>query len=354
MAIDGGPQIRGMYRLEEEIHRGLSASVYRGSYLESGDRVAVKVFHERYQADPRFAILFREHLRTLSRLTCENLIAILDYGLFEGRYYIVTEWVEGVDLGAYLSDHGTLSPWWAATVARQVCLALEAAHQAGLVHRGVKPQNILLTALGRVKVTDVGMSGLVSETGLSRTNVMLEGIGYISPEQARAEPVGPASDVYSLGVTLFEMLTGRLPFVSTDVWTLVRLHATGVPPSPQALNPRLPADLAEVVRRSLEKTPGRRFASAGEVEAALAVVQNTGSLSQAKGGAAGGPASQLGWRSFREWRASLQALKRLLASRVPIGLPGWNLPFFVVLVVQFLVSFLLAWLVFYGLVLLFK
>jgi serine/threonine-protein kinase len=353
MAMDVGSQFRGIYRLEEEIHRGLSASVYRGSHLESGDQVAIKVFRERYQADPRFAIRFREHLRTLYRLSCQNLIAIRDYGLFEGRYYIVTEWVEGVDLGVYLSDHGTLSPWWAATVARQVCRALEAAHQAGLVHRGVKPQNILLTAQGQVKVTDVGMSGLVSETGLSRTNVMLEGIGYISPEQARAEPVGPASDVYSLGVTLFEMLTGRLPFVSTDVWTLVRLHATGVPPSPQALNPRLPADLAEVVRRSLEKTPGRRFASASEVEAALAVVQDTGSLSRMEAGAAGEPASQAGWGSFRGWRAGLQVLKRLLASRVPIGPPGWDLPFFVVLAFQFLVSFLLAWLVFYGLIILF-
>jgi serine/threonine-protein kinase len=282
------------------------------------------------------------------------LITILDYGLLQGSYYIIMEWVEGVDVSSYLIDHGPLSPWWAATIARQVCCALEAVHRAGLVHRAVKPQNILFTARGEVKVTDVGMNRLISETGLSRTNVMLGGVGYISPEQARAEPVGPASDIYSLGITLFEMLTGRLPFISTDAWTLVRLHTAGTPPSLRAANPKVPGDLEAVVRRALEKTPERRYASAGEMEAALATVQTSGSLSQSESGSAGVSAGLRGGLASLRWHIPVDALMSMLMIRIPLGFLGLNLPFVLLLFFQFLVSFSLAFMCFYGLILLFK
>ena len=341
-------QVYGSYALCEEIHRGLAASVHRGSAFESGQPVAIKVFREHYSADPRFVIRFREHLRLLAGLTHENLVALLDYGVFEGRYYIVTEWIEGVDLGTYLAEHGALSPWWAATIARQACAALGAVHQAGLVHRGIKSQNILLTAEGRVKVSDVGLSGLISETGLSRTNVMLGSVGYISPEQARAEPALPVSDIYSLGVVLFEMLTGRLPFVTSDAWSLVRLHAEGAAPSPKAFNPGLPDDLTGVARRALEKTPERRFASAGEMEAALAAVLVSGSLSPAEG-AINESAARPGWIRFLRELTNLKVLKRLFAYPVRIPLVGWSLPFGVILILQFLASFLIALAFLYGL-----
>ena len=342
-------QVYGNYALCEEIHRGLAASVYRGSNRGGGQPVAIKVFREHYSADPRFVIRFREHLRLLAGLTHENLVALLEYGVSESRYYIVMEWVEGVDLGTYLAEHGALSPWWAATIARQACAALGAVHRAGLVHRGIKSQNILLTAEGRVKVGDVGLSGLISETGLSRTNVMLGSVGYISPEQARAEPAVPSSDIYSLGVVLFEMLTGRLPFVTSDAWSLVRLHAEGAAPSPKAFNPGLPDDLTGVARRALEKTPERRFASAGEMEAALAAVLVSGSLSPAEGGAINGTAARPGWIRFLRDLANLQALKRLIAYPVRIPLVGWSLPFGVILILQFLASFLIALAFLYGL-----
>jgi len=352
--MDDKPQFAGKYHLIDEIHRGQSASVYRGENIETGEPVAAKVFHERYERDPRFAVRFREHLRALSGLRHENLITILDYGMFQGSYYIIMEWVQGVDMSNYIIDHGPLSPWWATSIARQVCCALEAVHRAGLVHRAVKPQNILLTAQGEVKVTDVGMNGLISETGLSRTNVMLGGVGYISPEQARAESVGPASDIYSLGITLFEMLTGRLPFISTDAWTLVRLHAAGTPPSLRAANPKLPEDLETVVRRALEKTPERRYASAGEMEAALAAVQTSGSLSKGESGSAGGSAGPRGWLTSLRRHVPVDATMSLLTSRIPLGFLGLNLPFVFLLFFQFLVSFLLALICFFSLILLFK
>jgi serine/threonine-protein kinase len=347
--VNSPSQICGKYRLGEEIHRGLAASIYQGSDLESGQPVAIKVFREHYSADPRFVIRFREHLRILAGLADENLVALLDYGVSECGYYIAMEWVEGVDLGTYLAEHGALSPWWAATVARQACAALEAVHQAGLVHRGIKSQNILLTAEGRVKVSDVGMSGLISETGLSRTNVMLGSVGYISPEQARAEPPGPSSDIYSMGVVLFEMLTGRLPFVTSDAWSLVRLHAESTAPSPKTFNPQTPGDLTEIVRRALEKTPERRYARAGEMEAALATVLISGSLSPVEGSAAGGKAARGGWIRFLQELTRPKVLKSLLAYPVWVGLVNWSLPFGVILALQFLASFLIALAFLYGL-----
>ena len=342
-------QVYANYELCEEIHRGLAASVYQGSHRASDQPAAIKVFREHYSADPRFVIRFREHLRLLAGLAHENLVALLDYGVSDNRYYIVTEWVEGVDLGTYLAEHGALSPWWAATIARQACAALEAVHQAGLVHRGIKSQNILLTAEGRVKVSDVGLSGLISETGLSRTNVMLGSVGYISPEQARAEPAVPASDIYSLGVVLFEMLTGRLPFVTSDAWSLVRLHAEGAAPSPKAFNPQIPDDLTEVARRALEKTPERRFTSAGEMESALSAVLITGSLSPVEGSATNGTAAGTGWLRFLRELANPRVLKRLFSYPVRVPLASWSLPFGVILILQFLASFLIALAFLYGL-----
>jgi serine/threonine protein kinase len=138
------------------------------------------------------------------------------------------------------------------------------------VHRDLKPENILLLPDGQVKVTDVGLTSLLSETGLSKTDVMLAGVGYMSPEQARGNPVGPASDIYNIGVLLFEMLTGRLPFESSDAWKVVKMHAQDTPPSAHDINHKVPVGLSRIVDQALHKESSGRFASAAEMEIALA------------------------------------------------------------------------------------
>jgi serine/threonine protein kinase len=218
--------------LQAEISRGSATSIYRAIDRHSGRTVALRVFNQRIQADPRFAIRFRQRMLAIAGMDHENLVAVLDYGVLDGRSFIAMEWISGVDLRTYLVEHGPLSGGLAAWIALKVCAALDAVHRSGLDHRGIKPQNVLLTASGEVKVSDVGLNGLYSESGLSRTNVMAAGIGFMSPEQARGEDVGPQSDIYSLGVLLFEMLTNRLPFESKDAWEVLRMHANEQPLAP--------------------------------------------------------------------------------------------------------------------------
>ena len=258
------------YCLEQVMGSGLTGTVYKAADLKTGQKVAVKIVHSRYGEDPRFAVRFRAHFRRLAGARHPNLVIAHDYGCLEGSYYIATEFVKGPDLATYLAQRSGLAPAQAVAVAQELCAAVEAAHELGVAACGLKPQNIFLTPAGRVQVTDIGLARIVSESGLSKTRHMLEAVGYISPEQARAELVGPASDVYSLGVILFQMLTGRLPFESDSAWSLVRMHAEEAPPSPRQFNSRLPAGLSAVVMRALEKSPASRYPTAAAMQSGLA------------------------------------------------------------------------------------
>ncbi|MCI0393329.1 MAG: serine/threonine protein kinase [Chloroflexi bacterium] len=264
------------YYLEEEVGQGSIGAVYRAWDIEHSQRVAVKVIHRRYRDDPRVAVRFRQQLKAVSGLTHGHLAAIQDYGYGNDGFYIVSEWVDGPDLATHLARHGSILPLETLVIARQICAAVEIAHQHGLVHRGIRPRNILLTADGQVKVSDVGLAGIISESGLSKTTVMLEGASYMSPELARGEKVGPESDVYSIGVVLFEMLTGRLPFVGNNAWSVAFRHAQEAPPSPREFNQQIPLALARVVERALQKERGARFATVMEMDAELAKVSAEG------------------------------------------------------------------------------
>ncbi len=343
-ATDAGQLPLGtLYLLQEEIGRGPAAKVYRALANETGQEVAVKVFHRRYSNDPRFAVRFRNHLKTLITVSHEHLVRILDYGMIDGRFYIATEWVAGQDLGSYLAEHGPLPALVAIQISRQVCSALETIHAHGLVHQGLKPQNILLSAGSQVKVCDVGLSSLLSETGLSRTNVMLGGVNYMSPEQARGKATGPQSDLYSLGVLLFEMLANQPPFQSNDAWSVIRMHTKQEPPRLRQLNPQIPDALAEVVYTAMQKSQQGRYANAGEYDLALAQVQADLVASMNKSLATESPK-----RDPSLWQrlvAAIRSVKQLLVQ--PSRLMGQAVPFGVVLLFQLAASFVIAYAIIY-------
>ncbi len=331
------------YRLGKEVSRGPAASIYHATDLESGGGVVIKVFQRRYHADPRFALRFREHMRRIAALSHENIIAILDYGIDEGHYYIVMERIEGFGLANYIAEHGALPPAVVIFVARQICAALDAIHQHGLIHRGIKPKNILLTPDGQVKVTDVGLSGLLSESGLSKTNVMMEGVNYISPEQARGKSLGLETDIYSLGVTLFELLTGRLPFESNDAWSLVRMHARDEAPSPKLFNPNIPADVTDIVIRALQKSPDNRYANAGEMDAALAALQEDDALMGTS--ALETVSGRCNWIAMLRALLKPDSLKSLFLTPTNLEISGHRLSFGVVLAFQFILTFLIVFVI---------
>jgi serine/threonine protein kinase len=341
-------QLGEKYRLDEEIGRGQYASIFRALDVEHNRTVALKIFHHRFFADPRFAIRFREHLKAIVDLRNENLASVLDYGVEDEHYYIASEWVDGPDLSTYLSDRGPLSAPQAITITRQLCAAIAAVHGHGLVHRDLKPQNVLIGREGQVKVSDVGLSSLLSESGLSRTNVMLGRVHYISPEQAHGQTAGPESDLYSLGVLLFQMLTNQLPFVSTDAWSVIRMHAEVEPLPPSQVNPRVPPELAEVVLRAMQKDPSKRYASANQMEAALREILDHAILTATKSGDLFTP-PRSNWLT-RVKAGPLPALTwQLLANPAPSRFFGREVSFGLIVLIQLLLCFLLSLALFYPL-----
>jgi serine/threonine protein kinase len=330
------------FLLEQEVGRSQTASLYRAIEVESGRIVALKVFQRRISADPRFSIRFREFMKVILEVNHPHLVAVLDYGIIDGRHYIAAEWVEGADLATYLADHGALSAPEATYLARQVCSALEALHLSGLLHSNLKPENILISAGGLAKVSDAGLSGLLSESGLTRTHVIVGRFNYISPEQVRGLALRPASDIYSLGVLLFQILTQHPPFGSRDAWEVLRMHVDAEPPSPDQLNPDIPHDLAMVVLRALQKDPADRFKSAKEMDEALA------RLGLPSPNARTGQAVE----ERRDSRLSAIATAlhntwQFLLAPLPAQIFGRQVSFGFLLLVQFLISFVLTFAVLY-------
>ncbi len=257
------------YLLEKEIGRSQAASLYRAREQGNGRILAVKIFRRSFSADPRFVIRFREQMKEILVVQNKYLVSTIDYGVINGRFYIATEWVDGIDLGAFLAEHGPLSAPQATAVASEICSALKALHGYGLVHHNLKSANILLSRQGRVKVTDAGLSSLISESGLSRTHVMIGRFNYIAPEQVRGKAAGPESDLYSLGILLYEMLTNHPPFESRDAWQVLHMHIDANSISDEDFPPQIPLPLRAIVLRALQKEPSLRFTSAGEMGMAL-------------------------------------------------------------------------------------
>jgi serine/threonine-protein kinase len=258
------------YELGPVLGQGGMARVHQGVDRQLDRRVAIKVLAPPFDRDDEFVERFRREARAAAGLSHPNIVAVFDSGSDDGTHFIVTELVEGETLADRLRD-GPMPPADAVAVAVDIARALAAAHALGLIHRDIKPGNVMLLPDGRVKVVDFGIARAAGSDTLTHTGVVLGSTAYLSPEQAGGQPVDERADLYSLGCVLYEMLTGRVPFrADTPIATMYR-HVNEDAPPPSTIAPVQP-ELEDVVLRCLEKDPKRRFASAAELEAALLAV----------------------------------------------------------------------------------
>jgi len=268
-----GRLISGRYRLIAPLGDGGMATIWRAIDEQLDREVAVKLLRPQFSADPGFTARFKQEARSAGGLSHPNIVSVYDYGTdgADGDQYIVMELVEGHDLSAILADRGVLSTDDAVRVAIAVASALEAAHRKGIVHRDVKPGNIMVTDAGDVKVTDFGIARAVSEASMTVTGTTLGSVHYFSPEQARGDEVTGASDVYALSIVLFEMLTGRRPFEGDSAAAVALKRLNEDPPRPTDMGHPIPAGLEAILMRGLAREPADRFPDAGAFAEALRV-----------------------------------------------------------------------------------
>jgi serine/threonine-protein kinase len=271
MTQENGRVIAGRYQLNTPVGEGGMATVWRAMDEQLGREVAVKILRPQFGADPGFAARFRNEARAAGALSHPNVVQVYDFGTDtdSGDQYIVMQLVDGEDLASVLRERGPLDVDEAVAVGASVADALGAAHQHGLIHRDVKPGNILLTPGGRTLVTDFGISRAVAEASMTVTGTTIGSVHYFSPEQAAGEEVGPASDIYALGIVVYEMLAGRRPFEG-DSAAGVALKRLNEPPPPLSTPEHpVPAPLEAVVMRALAREPAQRYADADAFSYAL-------------------------------------------------------------------------------------
>jgi serine/threonine protein kinase/beta-lactam-binding protein with PASTA domain len=268
--------LNNRYELQQKIGEGGMARVYRGRDMRLNRQVAVKVLHSHYAADTGFLQRFHHEAQAAANLRHPNIVDVYDVGQDGDVHYIVMEYVPGSDLKALLMRNGSLPIEQAVSIAEAVASGLEAAHRVGMIHRDIKPQNIIVGDAGQVKMTDFGIAKSKLSTALTETGVTFGTADYISPEQARGQAASPQSDIYSLGITLYEMLTGRLPFTGDSSIAVAMQHVGAEPPPPRMYNPRIPVQLEALVLRAISKDPADRPASAREFARLLANYRDIG------------------------------------------------------------------------------
>ncbi len=258
----------GRYRLEEQVAAGGMGTVFAATDDRLHRRVAVKVLNDALAGDQRFVERFRREARAAAALSHPNVATVFDFGEDSGTPFIVMELVPGRDLARVLREEGALPAARARTIAAQVSAALAHAHAAGLVHRDVKPANVIVGESDRVKVTDFGIARAAGDSRLTATGSVLGSAQYMAPEQASGAPVTAAADVYSTGIVLYETLTSSVPFTGESAVAVALRHVSDEVPAPSELNPEVPADLDHLVARATAKDPAAR-PTAAEMAAAL-------------------------------------------------------------------------------------
>jgi beta-lactam-binding protein with PASTA domain/tRNA A-37 threonylcarbamoyl transferase component Bud32 len=258
----------GRYRIVRKLGTGGMANVYLAEDEVLGRRVAIKILNDRHAGDDQFVERFRREAKNAASLSHPNIVSIYDRGEAEGTYYIAMEYLDGRSLKELIVARGPAPIPLAIDYGRQILAAIRFAHRHGIVHRDIKPHNVLVDAEGRLKVTDFG----IARAGVSQMTEAGSIIGtaqYLSPEQAKGAPVDQTSDLYSVGVVLYELLTGVVPFSGETPVEIAMKHLSAVPPPPSAKRKDVPRDLDLVVMRALAKDPAERYQSAEEMDADL-------------------------------------------------------------------------------------
>jgi len=266
-----GTIFAGRYRLERKLGGGGMADVWLAEDQELGRKVAIKMLHDRYANDTQFVERFRREATHAAGLSHPNVVSIFDRGEAGGSYFIVMEYVEGRTLKELIVTRGPCPVPVAISYVRQVLAALRYAHRNGIVHRDIKPHNVLVDHEGRVKVADFGIARAGSSQ-MTEAGSIIGTAQYLSPEQARGAPVDESSDLYSTGILLFELLTGKVPFTGETPVEIAMKHLSQVPPAPSSIRSEVPHDLDLVVLRALAKEPADRYRSAKEMDRDLELV----------------------------------------------------------------------------------
>lgn len=254
------------YQLEERLGSGGMAVVYRARDLMLERYVAIKILRESYSTDAEFKQRFHQEAKAAANLSHPNIITIHDFGFDAGRLYIIMEYVPGTDLKSLLQRRGKFSVDETINLMIQACAGIGYAHRAGLIHCDIKPHNMIITPDKRLKVTDFGIArALASIQPEEKTDVVWGSPQYFSPEQAAGNAPSPASDVYSLGIVMYEMLAGQLPFSASSAVELAKLHRQALPPSIHRFNPSVPRALEQIIIKVLSKEPSSRYRTADQL-----------------------------------------------------------------------------------------
>ena len=285
-----GTILGGRYRLVELLGQGGMARIYRAHDNQLDRDIAVKVLRPEYGRDPDFGSRFRHEAQAAASLNHPNIVSVYDYGQDPAGPFIVMELVDGEDLAAIVKRSGPLPPRQAARIAAETARALHAAHQRGIVHRDVKPGNVMIDRDGRVKVTDFGIARAIAEAQMTLPGTTLGSVHYFSPEQARGDQATPSSDIYSLGIVLYELLTGHRPWEADSAAAVAMARLAGPPPDPSAIRSGIPSDLVAIDRKALATEPADRWSSASSFAAALEAFLAGGAVPGVAAGAAAGTA----------------------------------------------------------------
>jgi len=276
-ALRPGTVFAGRYEVKEVLGRGGMGVVYRAFDRELQEPVAIKTLREDALAGESVALeRFKQEIRLARKIAHRNVVRTYDLGEVDGTYYLTMEYVEGTSLKQLISSRGRLPTAVTLTIGKQLCRALEVAHEQGIIHRDIKPQNIIVEPNGFIKVMDFGIARLTNPrpgTGLTQEGASIGTPDYMSPEQLSGMELDARSDLYAAGVVLFECVTGRLPFEAESMYALIAKHLEQVPPDPRTFNADVPAALARVILKAMAPERGDRYQSAGAMHDALAAIE---------------------------------------------------------------------------------